>query len=95
MNYYCVLSPRRRLRFAAALSFAVALSGSALLAQGGATGSIAGSVTSTATRNALQGATVTIPAQNRAEFTDPSGSFLIQSLPVGPVELVVNYSGFE
>jgi TonB-dependent receptor len=95
MNYDCVLSPRRRLRFAAALSFAVALSGSALLAQGGATGSIAGSVTSTATRNALQGATVTIPAQNRAEFTDPSGSFLIQSLPVGPVELVVNYSGFE
>ena len=59
-----------------------------------ANGTIAGSVTSTDTRNALQGAVVSVPALNRSDFTDSSGSFLLQNLPPGPVEIVISYTGF-
>jgi iron complex outermembrane receptor protein len=66
-----------------------------MLAQSGGTGSVAGSVASADTRNALQGATVSIPALNRTEFTDNSGSFLLQNLPAGTIEVVVSYTGFN
>lgn len=59
------------------------------------TGVISGSVVSTATRNGLQGATVSVPAQGRAEFTDSAGLFLLQGVSPGAVEVVVSYSAFE
>ncbi len=95
MNYTRVYSVSRLLRIATNLLILTVLSGGALRAQSGATGSVGGSVTSTATRNGLQGAVVSIPTLNRTELTDSSGSFLIRNLPPGPVELTVSYSGFE
>ena len=82
----------RLLRVATSLFASLALLAGSLHAQ--ATGSVAGSVTSTATRNALQGATVTIPSLNRTVLTDESGQFLIPNVPAGTVDLVVSYSGF-
>src|ERR1044071_7613133 len=87
--------PLRLLRLATSLFTCLAISGAALRAADSGTGSIAGSVTSTSTHNALQGATVTIPALNRTEFTDEAGGFLTRGLPPGPVELVISYTGFE
>jgi hypothetical protein len=81
-----------RLAFSLLLSLAAGLT---LRAADAATGAVAGTVVSTATRNALQGAVVTLPTLNRTELTDNAGSFLIQGLPAGPVELVVSYNGFE
>ncbi|PAW83452.1 MAG: hypothetical protein B9S27_00215 [Opitutia bacterium Tous-C8FEB] len=69
------------------------LAGGAAYAQ--ATGVISGSVVSTATRNGLQGATVSVPAQGRTEFTDSAGLFLLQGVRPGAVEVVVTYSAFE
>ncbi|MFM9090528.1 MAG: carboxypeptidase-like regulatory domain-containing protein, partial [Verrucomicrobiota bacterium] len=69
------------------------LAGGAAHAQ--ATGVISGSVVSTATRNGLQGATVSVPAQGRTEFTDSAGLFLLQGVSPGAVEVVVSYSAFE
>ena len=83
----------RLLRIATSLSALLALLMIPARAQG--TGSLAGSVTSVSTRNALQGALVSIPALNRSEFTDSAGAFLLQALPPGPVELVISYSGFD
>jgi TonB-dependent receptor len=60
-----------------------------------ATGTIVGAVSSTGTRNALQGAMVSIPALNRQELTDNSGAFILSGLPAGPVELVISYIGFN
>src|SRR4051794_25365482 len=57
-------------------------------------GSITGMVTSSRTHNALKGATVTIPSINRTVITDDSGSFILQNLPPGPLEVVMSYSGF-
>ena len=59
-----------------------------------ATGSITGFVASAASKNGLQGATVTIPALNRTELTDNSGTFIFQNVPAGPQELVIGYAGF-
>ena len=59
------------------------------------TGTIVGAVSSTGTRNALQGAMVSVPALNRQELTDNSGAFVLSGLPVGPVELVISYIGFN
>ena len=92
MNYTPICSVTRLLRLATSLAGLAMICGGALSAQ---TGSISGSVVSVATRNALQGALVSIPAQSRSEFTDSSGAFLIQNLPPGSVELVISYSGFE
>ena len=83
----------RLARFGAGLvlaAFALATSASA---QG--TGSVAGSVVSTATRNALQGAVVSAPALGRSELTDNAGAFLMQGVPAGTVQLTVSYAGFE
>ncbi|MEY2878270.1 MAG: hypothetical protein RLZZ15_650 [Verrucomicrobiota bacterium] len=79
----------RLLRLSAGLLFTLALA-----ARAADTGSIAGSVTSAGTHNALQGATVTIPSLNRAEFTNSAGEFSFKNLPAGAVDLVVSYSGF-
>ncbi len=59
------------------------------------TGKISGSVTSTGTQNALQGAVVSIPALHRSEFTDNAGSFMLPDVPAGPVEVVISYTGFN
>jgi TonB-dependent receptor len=59
-----------------------------------ATGNITGAVTSVGTKNALQGATVSIPALKRTEFTDNAGVFNFQGIPAGTQEIVVNYTGF-
>ncbi len=83
----------RLLRPATSL-FALLVSTFCVHAQTG-TGSVAGSVSSAETRNALQGAVVSVPALNRSELTDSSGAFLLQGLPPGPVELVISYSGFN
>src|SRR3954470_5624642 len=85
----------RLLRFATSLFACLALFGPALCAADAGSGSISGSVTSTATHNALQGAVVSIPKLNRSVFTDESGRFLIQGLPGGPQEVVVSYTGFS
>jgi hypothetical protein len=68
---------------------------SAAQAQSTSTGSIAGTVTSASTRNALQGATVSIPSLNLVEFTDNAGRFVMSGVPVGVVDVVVTYSGFN
>ncbi len=58
-------------------------------------GTVTGSVTSSGTHNALQGAVVTIPSQNRTAFTDSAGHYVIQDVASGVVDLVVSYAGFE
>lgn len=85
----------RRLLHATCLLAGLAGPVASLSAQSGGTGSLAGAVSSEQTRNALQGAVVSIPALNRTEFTDSAGAFLLQNLPAGPVELVVSYNGFN
>src|ERR1043166_5256905 len=85
--------PVRLLRFATSLFASLALSATIARAADSGSGSIAGSITSASTHNALQGATVAIPALNRTEFADSAGSFLLQNLPPGPVELVISYAG--
>ncbi len=95
MNYLSA-APRgsalssRLLRLATSLFAGLALAAGSLYAQ--ATGSISGAVTSTATRNALQGATVT--AGGKTVLTDEAGRFLITGVPSGSTEVVVSYSGF-
>ncbi|MBL9186647.1 MAG: TonB-dependent receptor [Opitutaceae bacterium] len=85
-------SLHRLLRVATSLVLGL-VTGALAFAQG--TGAVSGSVTSASTRNALQGAIVSIPALNRSEFTDNAGSFLITNVPAGTVELVISYTGFE
>ena len=64
-------------------------------AQTAAAGVLAGSVTSVSTKNALQGAVVSIPALNRSEFTDSAGAYSFQGVPAGSVDVVISYLGFE
>ncbi len=92
MNHSSVCSfVRRSLRVAVLLS---ALSAGISAAWAQATGAIAGSVTSTSTRNALQGALVTVAGANRADYTDAAGSFNLQGLAAGTYEVIVSYTGF-
>jgi iron complex outermembrane recepter protein len=83
----------RLLRFATSLFATLALFCGAAMAQG--TGTVSGAVTSAATRNALQGAAVTIPSLNRTVFTDEAGRFTIPGVPAGVVEVLVGYAGFN
>src|SRR5688572_4063603 len=97
MNYFSAACrgsalPVRLLRRATAVFAFFAVVGS-VMAQG--TGSLTGSVTSDATRNALQGAVVTLPSLNRTVLTDESGRFLLADVPPGVVEIVVSYAGFS
>jgi iron complex outermembrane recepter protein len=96
MNYSCpaVRPPSfvRLLRAATSLFLLITASAVLRAADGG---SITGSVTSSKTRNALQGATVTVPSLNRTELTDSAGAFAMPNLPAGQVEVIISYSGFE
>ncbi len=85
----------RLLRQATSLFASAALGGAVLSAADAGSGSIAGSVSSTATHNALQGAVVSIPGLNRSALTDESGRFFIPNVPPGVVEVVVSYTGFD
>ncbi len=93
MNYLSVpQSFLRPLRFAAGLFALTTLLASAALAADAGTGTISGSVTSASTRNALQGATVTVGTHT--EVTDGAGAYTIANVPAGAAELVVTYPGF-
>ena len=83
----------RLLRFAISLFLLTAGVGlSSAIAQG--TGTVSGSITSSATRNGLQGALVSIAGKNLSVFTDSAGSFTLQGVPAGAHELAISYSGF-
>ncbi len=86
------LSPLARLLRLATSLFLLAAAGTAAFAQG--TGTITGSITSSATRNGLQGALVTVAGKNLSVFTDSAGAFTLSGVPAGTHELVVSYSGF-
>ena len=58
-------------------------------------GGVIGTVSSAETRNMLQGATVRLPAQNRSVVTDNTGRFVVRDLPLGPVDLIISYTGFD
>lgn len=84
----------RRLRLTTSLLL-LGLAGQLVGAAEANTGTVTGSVVSTATKNALQGATVAVSGLGRIELTDSAGSFLLRDLPAGPVEFVIAYAGFE
>src|SRR4051812_28195839 len=86
--------PSRLLRLATSLFACLVAFGAAAHAQS-AGGSITGSVTSSQTHNALQGATVSVPSLNRVVFTDEAGRFVVPNVPGGMVEVVVSYTGFS
>ena len=90
---FAVRCSSRLLRVATSLF--VALSFASLSARAQGAGTVSGSVTSTATHNALQGALVSIPSLNRSVFTDSTGHFSISGVPAGAVDVVVSYQGFE
>src|SRR3954462_7063196 len=85
----------RLLRIATSLFTCLAVCVASLRAADTGGGSVAGSVMSAKTHNALQGALVTVPALNRTELTDNSGAFLLQGLPVGSIDVVISYTGFD
>ncbi len=85
----------RLLRAATSLLAALTLALLPARAADPGTGTITGSVTSTGTHNALQGAVVAIPSLNRTTLTDEAGHFLIQNVPAGVVDVAVTYAGFE
>lgn len=58
-------------------------------------GTIAGFVSSVKTGNMLQGAIVQIPSLNRQAITDNGGRFNLSGLPLGPLEMVVSYTGLK
>jgi iron complex outermembrane recepter protein len=68
---------------------------SAAFAADSGTGTLSGTVISTGTQNALQGAVVTLPALHRTELTDNTGSFVLPHVPAGPVEVLISYTGFN
>lgn len=84
----------RLLLLATSLVLTVHLASESAAAAAG-TGTIVGSVSSSQTRNALQGATVTIPSLNRTALTDEAGRFFISDVPAGLTEVVVSYTGFN
>lgn len=58
-------------------------------------GTIIGTVSSAETRNALQGAVVSVQATGKAVLTDNAGRFVLTEVSAGTVELVVSYTGFD
>ncbi len=83
----------RLLRVATSLFAALALVG--FTARAADTGTIAGSVTSSSTHNALQGAVVSVAGTNLVTLTNSAGQFVLQNVPAGAVDLAVTYAGFE
>ncbi|MBI5767261.1 MAG: TonB-dependent receptor [Verrucomicrobia bacterium] len=58
-------------------------------------GTVAGTVSSLATGNLLEGARVEVPKLGRTALTDNTGHFLLADLPAGEHELVVSYTGLD
>lgn len=85
----------RRLSAAAGLAFSLGFPAALPAAAPPPTGSLSVRVSSTGTRNMLQGAVVALPALHRQEFTDNAGSSLLANLPAGEVQVVVSYTGFN
>lgn len=81
-------------RLGSAVTLLITLTLAVADARAADTGSITGSVTSAGTKNALQGAVVSIPSLNRSTLTDSAGEFAFKGLPAGIVDVVVSYSGF-
>lgn len=88
----CLLLISRLWRPSTSLFVLTALAVPAVQAQ--STGTVTGAVYSAGTRNALQGATVSIPSLNRVEFTDSVGRYTFSGVPAGAVDVVVSYTGF-
>ncbi len=59
------------------------------------TGRITGTVTSSSTGNALQGAEVSLPELGRSTATDSTGRFSVSGVAAGTVKVSVRYSGFQ
>jgi hypothetical protein len=59
------------------------------------TQSIRGLVRDKATKQLLIGASVEIPGSNQATITDENGTFLLEKIPVGRVDIRVQYLGYE
>ena len=91
LRSYC----SRLLRVATGLFLATTFAALSAHAADAGTGTVAGSVTSKGTHNALQGALVSIPALNRTDFTDNSGAFSIAAVPPGAYDVVITYNGFN
>lgn len=66
-----------------------------LAAQAQERGSVTGTVTAADTRQAVQGAQVTIPALNLSGITDERGRFLLMNVRTGTHTLQVNFIGYR
>lgn len=99
MNYSrvsrCFVLPVRLLLGATSLLVVLNLFTAAARAAEAGSGSVAGSVSSSSTRNALQGAVVSVPSLNRSVLTDEAGRFFISNVPSGVTEVVITYTGFN
>ena len=73
----------------------IALTPALHAAEAAAKGQISGTVSSKSTDNALQGASVRLPALNRSTLTDGAGHFVFFDVPAGEVNVMASYSGFE
>lgn len=60
-----------------------------------ATGRLSGTVTSSTTGNALQGARVSLPSLGKSTLSDSAGHFVFFDVPPGEVSVVASYSGFD
>jgi len=60
-----------------------------------ATGSISGNVSNAGTGNLLEGARIEVPALRLNGFTDETGSFRLDDVPVGTHEVVATYLGLD
>src|SRR5687768_7061190 len=58
-------------------------------------GSIAGTVSNTATGNLLEGAKVEVPSLGLAALTDNTGRFVFSGVPAGTHDVVVSYLGLD
>jgi TonB-linked SusC/RagA family outer membrane protein len=83
-----------RLKFGLAALIGLLLSSSAVLAQEGSTGRVAGTVTDAEGRAALPSATVTVVGTNRRATTDADGRFTISGVAAGAHRVRVTRLGF-
>src|SRR5512132_1988510 len=70
------------------------LATAAALAQG-ATGTIAGRVSSAATKEFVRNAEVRVDGTNLVAYTEDGGFFRLSGVPAGPASVTVNYTGTE
>lgn len=81
-------------RFLGALTLGLTLLAQPLAAQS-ATGSVEGRVQNAATRDNLNNARVTVKGTNLVTFTDNSGSYRLDGVPVGQTTLRVFFTGYD